>query len=40
MENNTKFKANPYNSNNSLISIDDITNIMETLNINDFLPLI
>ena len=36
MENNTKFKANPYNSNNSLISLNDITNIMETLNINDF----
>ena len=32
----TKFKANPYNFNNRLITLNDITNIMETLNINDF----
>jgi ribonuclease-3 len=36
MESNTKFKANPYNSNNKLISLNDIINIMEKLNINDF----
>ena len=34
---NTKFKSNPYNSNNFLISFDDIMNIMKQLNIhNDF----
>lgn len=33
---NTKFKANPYNFNNKLISSNDITNIMKKLNINDF----
>ena len=32
----TKFKANPYNLNNRLITLNDITNIMEKLNINDF----
>lgn len=32
----TKFKANPYNLNNRLITLNDITNIMKTLNINDF----
>jgi ribonuclease III len=36
MENETKFKANPYNLNNILISKDDITNIMKSLNIDDF----
>ena len=36
MENTTKFKANPYNLNNRLISTDDIINIMRKLNINDF----
>ena len=36
MERNTKFKANPYNINNNLISFNDIFNIMETLNIKDF----
>lgn len=36
MENTTKFKANPYNLNNRLISTDDIINIMIKLNINDF----
>ena len=35
METN-KFKANPYNFNNHLITLNDITNIMEKLNINDF----
>ena len=35
METN-KFKANPYNFNNRLITLNDITNIMEKLNINDF----
>jgi len=32
----TKFKANPYNTNNILIKDDDILNIMKTLNIQDF----
>ena len=36
MENETKFKANPYNFNNILISRDDIINIMKSLNIDDF----
>ena len=31
-----KFKANPYNLNNHLITLNDIINIMEKLNINDF----
>jgi len=35
MEKN-KFKANPYNKNNFLITSSDILNIMETLNINNF----
>tara|TARA_B100000214_G_C23969118_1_gene629181 strand:+ start:630 stop:1430 length:801 start_codon:yes stop_codon:yes gene_type:complete len=35
METN-KFKANPYNLNNHLITLNDIINIMEKLNINDF----
>ena len=34
----TKFKADPYNFNNNLISSNDITNIMNSLNINDFKP--
>ena len=29
-------KTNPYNKNNKLITENDIINIMETLNINDF----
>jgi len=33
---NTKFKANPYNFTNRLISSNDIINIMKKLNINDF----
>tara|TARA_B100000674_G_scaffold97694_1_gene70467 strand:+ start:7580 stop:8383 length:804 start_codon:yes stop_codon:yes gene_type:complete len=32
----TKFKANPYNNNNILVTQDDILNIMKTLNIHDF----
>ena len=36
METNTKFKANPYNLNNRLITLSDIANIMKKLNINDF----
>jgi len=36
MENETKFKANPYNFNNILISKDDIINIMKSLNIDNF----
>ena len=32
----TKFKANPYNSNNVLISEQQVTNIMKSLNITDF----
>ena len=31
-----KFKSNPYNSLNKLISKNDITNILENININDF----
>lgn len=31
-----KFRANPYNFNNKLIELDDIINIMNKLNINDF----
>ena len=31
-----KFKANPYNPSNKLILSEDIINIMEKLNINDF----
>ena len=31
-----KFKKDPYNLNNHLITEDDIINIMKTLNINDF----
>tara|TARA_A100001015_G_scaffold298904_1_gene382268 strand:+ start:206 stop:1000 length:795 start_codon:yes stop_codon:yes gene_type:complete len=31
-----KFKANPYNPSNKLISKEDIINIMQMLNINDF----
>ena len=31
-----KFKANPYNSSNKLISEKEIINIMQSLNINDF----
>ena len=31
-----KFKANPYNPSNKLISEKDIINIMQSLNINDF----
>ena len=33
-----KFKANPYNNNNSLITETDVVNIMNSLNINDFKP--
>jgi len=29
-------KVNPYNQNNKLVTENDIINIMETLNINDF----
>ena len=29
-------KVNPYNQHNKLINTNDIVNIMETLNINDF----
>jgi ribonuclease III len=36
--NNTKFKANPYNSNNKLISENDVIDIMKSVNINDFTP--
>ena len=32
----TKFKANPYNKNNKLITSSDVINIMLSLNINDF----
>lgn len=33
---NSKFKANPYNLNNKLITSKDVINIMQSLNINDF----
>ena len=36
METTVKFKANPYNLNNRLITLNDIINIMGKLNINDF----
>ena len=36
MDNSIKFKANPYNLNNNLITLNDIINIMKTLNIHDF----
>jgi|TARA_B110000971_G_C20036918_1_gene514868 ribonuclease-3 len=36
MDTTNKFKANPYNLNNRLLTINDITNIMKKLNINDF----
>ena len=36
MKEDTKFKANPYNFNNQLISESQIINIMKSLNINDF----
>tara|TARA_B100000902_G_C27313783_1_gene919999 strand:- start:3305 stop:4105 length:801 start_codon:yes stop_codon:yes gene_type:complete len=32
----SKFKANPYNLNNHLITSKDVINIMKTLNINDY----
>ena len=32
----TKFKADPYNSDNKLITKDDILTIMKSLNIQDF----
>ena len=31
-----KFKSNPYNSLNKLVSKNDITNILKNININDF----
>ena len=39
METN-KFKASPYNFNNHLITLNDITNIMENLILMVSLPLI
>ena len=36
MDTKTKFKANPYNKNNKLITSSDVINIMSSLNINDF----
>ena len=36
MNNENKFKADPYNPNNKLITKDDILNIMKSLNIQDF----
>ena len=36
MEEKDKFKSNPYNSKNILISQNDIVNIMKSLNINNF----
>jgi len=38
MADKTKFKANPYNSLNKLLSIQDINDIMKQLNIVDFKP--
>ena len=31
-----KFKSNPYNSKNIFITIDDVTNIMKSINITNF----
>ena len=36
MKEDSKFKANPYNFNNRLITSNDVINIMKSLNINDF----
>ena len=36
MNTDNKFKANPYNLNNSYITETDVINIMKSLNINDF----
>ena len=36
MEHETKFKADPYNPKNKLITTNDILNIMKSLNIQDF----
>ena len=34
----TKFKADPYNPNNRLLSSQDIIHIMEKVNMNNFKP--
>ena len=36
--NNTKFKADPYNPNNTLISYDDVLHIFQQMNMKDFKP--
>ena len=36
--NQTKFKADPYNPSNALISIQDVIHIMNQVNMNDFKP--
>ena len=36
--NQTKFKADPYNSSNALISIQDVIHIMNQVNMNNFKP--
>lgn len=38
MSEDSKFKANPYNYNNSYITETDVINIMKSLNITDFKP--
>lgn len=38
MSEDSKFKANPYNFNNSYITENNVINIMKSLNINDFKP--
>ena len=38
MNNQTKFKANPYNPSNNLISTQDVTHIMKQVNMNNFKP--
>jgi hypothetical protein len=36
MDTNSKFKSDPYNESNFLITENDILNIMKSLNIQDF----
>ena len=36
--NQTKFKADPYNPSNALISVQDVIHIMKQVNMNDFKP--
>ena len=38
MNHQTKFKADPYNPSNKLISIQDVTHIMQHVNMSNFKP--